>query len=213
METDHGALEKGLKPRSQSHEVDDAADDSGNESYARRRRSSSSDPGTTEPSLTPSRASSALSIDPENPGPWVLHHHKGNFITELEKPPKTFSDKAEYYFKEWTEELSRSTKRLLNINCEKKKDHGKIENRGKWEDRRFRLSFAELQRMKLRKLQIALVGNVVNMLHSNRDNAEWENNLREYGDYSLIHIYLVNMAYGMTNDGAWQSKHYKTTTT
>jgi hypothetical protein len=43
------------------------------------------------------------------------------------------------------------------------------------------MSFAELQRMKLRKLQIKLVGRMVDMRYSNRESQDWESTLREYG--------------------------------
>ena len=84
------------------------------------------------------------------------------------------------------------------------------EDRGEWEERRFRVSFAELQRMQLRKLQITLVENMLNMRYSNRQSEGWEKTLREYGGYHrprtscMMHI--------MTESMSLQCKHYRTTT-
>ena len=48
--------------------------------------------------------------------------------------------------------------------------------------RRFRVSFAELQRMKMRKLQIKLVKDVVDMCENPAaESNTWEEDLQKYG--------------------------------
>jgi hypothetical protein len=131
-----------------------------------------------------SRASSAGTIGIKNPGPWVLHHHKQAFIAEIRKPIEFQSiyEKVGYYFGEWNRGFVSWAESRLGKGAKqnKKRKMEKASDRD-WEDRRFRMSFAELQRMKLRKLQIQLVGNVVDMHKTNRESEEWESTLKEYG--------------------------------
>src|ERR1700733_11415759 len=87
--------------------------------------------------LTPSRAPSVHIIGVENPGPWVLHHHKDNFITEIRKPVefKSAYDKAEHQLKEWIGESARWAERRLGIKGGKKdqSQEEKDADRGEWE--------------------------------------------------------------------------------
>lgn len=51
-------------------------------------------------------------------------------------------------------------------------------------ERRFRVSFAELQRMRLRKLQVLLVKDAVDMRYGLAEASEWEEHLRDYSKIS-----------------------------
>jgi hypothetical protein len=116
-------------------------------------------------------------IDPENPGSWVLRHHKDNLISELREPESSFISKIyDQYFKHMTKTSSGTTSK------EPHDDHKTVKST-KWEARRFRVSFAELQRMHLRKLQIKLAKHVVDMHYSNRESEGWEETLRQYSKY------------------------------
>jgi hypothetical protein len=48
----------------------------------------------------------------------------------------------------------------------------------------FRVSFAELQRMKLRKLQVKLVNHAVDMFATNEESQGWEEDLAQYSKSS-----------------------------
>lgn len=139
------------------------------------RRGSVSRPGSIKSSSSKSQASSAESIDPKEPGPWVLHHHKGNFITEIRKPEHKTAFKR---LDDWT----------MSMKAGELKDDKEKRKSIKWEDRRFRVNFAELLRMQLRKLQITLVENVVEMRYSNRESDKWEEHMRKYGENSFLAV-------------------------
>jgi len=93
-------------------------------------------------------------LDPEHPGDWVLEHHADNFISEIHRG--TF--------------LSELYRKYMII-------QGKAKD---WEGPRYRINFAELQRMKLRKFQCRLVKDTVEMSSSNKEVADWEKHLQEY---------------------------------
>jgi hypothetical protein len=59
-----------------------------------------------------------------------------------------------------------------------------------WEDDvpRYRISFAELQRMRLRKLQCQLVKDVMEMYSSNEEVKGWEERLQEYGRWNTFFL-------------------------
>ena len=107
-------------------------------------------------------------LNPENPGPWVLRLHKPNLLMEIKKPESNFVSKmCSKYLKHWT-------KSPCGTAPEEPHDEG---------NRRFRVSFAELQRMQLRKLQCILVRDVMKMYDSDKESGEWEKTLRQYGKY------------------------------
>jgi hypothetical protein len=180
MEADPGKLEQGTlnteqyqnKARFENREVDNLSDDSSSRLGRPRTSPYSESQGSS--------IASANDIDVENPGPWVLHHHKPNLITEVQEPIKFRStcDEVQHYIANgirglifWIESRLGKQGEQNHPGTPEGKDSDKD-----WEDRRFRMSFAELQRMKLRKLQIKLVGQVVDMHRHNRENQEWETN-------------------------------------
>ena len=134
-------------------------------SSASQRSGSSSGSGSTQTGNLDSRQNSDIHrLNPENPGPWVLHRHKRGLLVEIKKPESNF------VFKLFGKYLKNRTK---SPNAE-------------GNDRRFRVNFAELQRMQLRKLQCALVRDVIKMHHSNEEKGEWEKTLHEYGKFCLL---------------------------
>lgn len=189
-------LEKGRKNSYESqNEVHFADEDNFSISSQQRRakKRSSSIPRSENESFQPSRASSVYIIGINDPGPWVLQHHRDNFITEIQKPLEfqsvfgRFGHQSQEWIGQgwkWGERMTgRKTRRTQNEEARQARQES---NRGSWEDRRFRMSFAELQRMKLRKLQIKLVGKMVEMRYSNRESQDWDTILREYGKSVIL---------------------------
>ncbi|KAH6839470.1 hypothetical protein B0I37DRAFT_386542 [Chaetomium sp. MPI-CAGE-AT-0009] len=134
---------------------------------ARRYRS----PGVTNPAVTPlaiqshgpapSKESPAVkgpsvtlhSRDADNQGNWVVEHHRRGLIYEVVG-------------------ARRKSKRWLN------RVLGITEPAPR--ERIFHVSFAEMQRLKLRKLQVKLVDHAMDMLTSNREPDGWERHLAQY---------------------------------
>lgn len=187
MEPDPERLEQGDVGTAQTqHKVQ-----FGGHSVENIRDDGSSRSGRPQSSSSSSQASSlasAIHVDIGKPGPWVLHHHKPNLITEIQEPLEFESiyEKLDHHLRIWIQTtvhwIQWIESRLRNQGEQKK--HGKEqrpEPEKDWEERRFRMSFAELQRMKLRKLQIKLVGLVVEMHRYNHENQEWEATLADYG--------------------------------
>jgi hypothetical protein len=54
------------------------------------------------------------------------------------------------------------------------------EEKGMYDNKRFRISFAELQRMHMRKLQCKLLQHVVEMYHKGDETTGWEAALKDY---------------------------------
>lgn len=99
-----------------------------------------------------------IPLDPRAIGPWVLNHHYPHLIEEIT-----------------TAELSRPPGARGSEDAEA--SVGVPE-----EERIFRVSFAELQRMHLRKLQVKLVKHTVDMRISKKESANWEDDLARYSE-------------------------------
>lgn len=137
------------------------------------------------------RRQTPVPLDPENPGQWVIDHHKHGLIEELKPPTSNFL---------W---------RIFNTR-----------NKVRRLDRRFRISFAELQRMRIRKLQCQLVEDVIQMRKNGSEPDDWETTLDHYSEFFfsflnalclpfLLRVYLPTTAEILTKSSA-QSKHCKT---
>lgn len=121
-------------------------------------------------------------LDPKRPGPWLLHHHKENIICKLKRPKVNLATKI---YDQISKVVCKAHSKLFEEGNNKTSgatndppDDPEAENN--WEKRRFRVSFAELQRMYLRKLQCKLVKDAVDMYDNDDEVPGWESNLREY---------------------------------
>jgi hypothetical protein len=92
----------------------------------------------------------------ENQGKWAVEHHRQGLIHEVVG-------------------ARRKSKQRLN------RFLGITEPAPR--ERIFRVSFAEMQRLKLRKLQVKLVDHAVDMLTSNREPDGWEGHLAQYSEH------------------------------
>ncbi|KAI0532475.1 hypothetical protein GGR58DRAFT_507399 [Xylaria digitata] len=101
----------------------------------------------------------------DDPGVWAISHHKSNFIKNIQKTPT------------WNSTLSDLWKRGQDTKSGRKESED-------WprpdEENDLRVSLAELQRMRLRKLQCKLVKHVAHMKTTDTESENWENDLETY---------------------------------
>jgi len=83
------------------------------------------------------------------------------------------TDKQVQFSKYWNKGTGRT--------APQKRKKKKRPKKAQADPRRFRVSIAELQRMHLRKLQVKLAKDAVDMRYNLSEVPRWEENLREYG--------------------------------
>ncbi|ROW10731.1 hypothetical protein VPNG_05128 [Cytospora leucostoma] len=119
-------------------------------------------------------------LDPEHPGRWVVDHHRPNLIEEV-GPLSTNPGKG---LRRWAPSFMRASW---------DKSYEKRDEGSQSPQRIFRVSFAEMQRMHLRKLQIELVRHAVTMYSTKRESRKWEEILAAYiqalRDYDYMREY------------------------
>jgi hypothetical protein len=104
-------------------------------------------------------------IDPADPGKWALHHHRTNLLQSYEDHFKQYFNKP----KGTTLESSHNNGSETKQTAVSRKEGYLVVN------------FAELQRMRLRKLQIKLVHQAVMMHYSDdKESDGWEETLQQY---------------------------------
>ncbi|KAJ4420869.1 hypothetical protein N0V82_004048 [Gnomoniopsis sp. IMI 355080] len=108
-------------------------------------------------------------IRPEGLQQWVLQHHKENIIKEIDGDH--LENQIWDFIVSWLLPTGIARKLLSNINGSKMSDSGPI----------FRISFAELQRMRMRKLEVQLIKHAVHMAKFGVEPQGWENDLATYG--------------------------------
>ncbi|TGJ78408.1 hypothetical protein E0Z10_g10359 [Xylaria hypoxylon] len=103
-----------------------------------------------------------------DPGVWAISHHKSNLVQNIKKSP-----------------TSKSIFSGLWKRGQDPKSQSKTSK--EWQrpdqDNDLRVSFAELQRMRLRKLQCKLVKHVAHMKTTGEEPENWENDLETYSKY------------------------------
>ncbi|RYP70499.1 hypothetical protein DL771_005436 [Monosporascus sp. 5C6A] len=117
-----------------------------------------------------------------DPGPWVISHHAGGLINSIVKKRSPYSD----FFDRW-----KRGRKVGGLEME-----GSEKQEKQWErpdeNNDFRISFAELQRMRLRKLQCKLVKHVSDIKKTGRESAGWEEDLETYIKAVQDYDYMVN---------------------
>ncbi len=110
---------------------------------------------------------------------WVINHHIKNLIEELEEPkPSMLADLFSIIY--------RGLSRAFNHGSKLNQQNGGLPLQQR--EKRFRISFAELQRMRIRQLHCELVQDVIRMRAEgsaedsteNSDSPRWETRLKEY---------------------------------
>lgn len=113
-----------------------------------------------------------IMLDANNPGPWLVDHHLHSLVQEVMAPPPTDGFPRRVFGRlRGTKDKARQKRRL------EKQPGGRGE-------RTFRVSFAEMQRMHLRKLQVMLVKHAVTMYSTKEETRKWEKDLAAYGKSS-----------------------------
>lgn len=113
-----------------------------------------------------------LHLDRDNPGDWAVNHHLPNLITRLDQPEANVIGSA----------LNEMTTKIREIRCGKKAEPTPSLSAYSFSEdgMRFRISFAEVQRMRIRKLQCQLVRHVVKMRLEGHESPGWEQTIKEY---------------------------------
>ncbi|KAF4921772.1 hypothetical protein CGCVW01_v005749 [Colletotrichum viniferum] len=125
----------------------------------------------------PSQHDNQVRLDRDKPGEWAINHHLRGLIEELEHETSSI----------WSK-LNKLGTKIQEI------QHGKKEQpalQSTSEDgRRFRISFAEVQRMRIRKLQCELVRHVAKMRLQRKESPGWEQSLEQYIKALQDHAYM-----------------------
>ena len=101
---------------------------------------------------------------PNIAGQWSLRHHQHNLV---QKSPSKIASKV-YSQNSRTDSTSSGNRPETELTAESGKKGILV------------VSFAELQRMRLRKLQIKLVKQAVDMHHTGQETEDWEETLQQY---------------------------------
>jgi hypothetical protein len=128
-----------------------------------------------------SENNSRIDINFDEPGPSEISKHKGDLLWRVEKPPDNPLERMIWRVEgQLGESLLGRVFRSVFGNGFRNSDR---ENRDR-KSSGFWISFAELQRIHLRKLQCKLVQNVIDMrfpsLPTELEPVGWELNLKEY---------------------------------
>jgi hypothetical protein len=152
------------------------------------RRVPSRDDETDLP--TPDHDAGNGNYDPAYPGQWALQHHRGNLleVPDRDRNPDSILGFMFYWLR------SRLTVRLSPRVTESRSES--IESYASYASEmgqtvesgsgHVRVSFAELQRMRLRKLQIKLVNHAAQMHSSGEESEGWEETLQQYSECHAI---------------------------
>lgn len=107
----------------------------------------------------------------ENLANWAIRHHRHGLITHIQKKDQNFLSKGSDFLKQhWTKS---------NADCDRENgDQNEWQRPSKSES--FRVSLAEMQRMRLRKLQCRLVNHSVTIQCLGKEPDTWERDLEDY---------------------------------
>lgn len=190
-------VEKGDGNVSQEEDVDSESSQSRTQSSHSERRSSvsSARSGNEVASLATSPAYQNppewLPPDPANLGPWLVWFHRNALVVEIKMPKENFfskiksnvldfSDALGSYYSDKHVQFSKYWNKRVGSTAPQKRKKKKRPEKAQADPRRFRVSIAELQRMHLRKLQVRLAKDAVDMRYNLSEAPRWEENLREY---------------------------------
>jgi hypothetical protein len=123
---------------------------------------------------------------------WHIGHHRLNLVTKHHKPAQLDNR----YLQKLSRNLFKSrTKQSHAANDEEKHDTPPSTATVRLQDYRLKFSFAELQRMRLRKLQYKLINLTADMYFDKEEADDWEKLLQQYSRYSptlSVHVVQKN---------------------
>ncbi|KAI1175135.1 hypothetical protein F4777DRAFT_598744 [Nemania sp. FL0916] len=112
-----------------------------------------------------------------DPGAWAVRHHKENFIQNIrEKPPSN-----SILLGHWNRRPDHKSRRKASRGWKRVDD-----------EKDFRISLAELQRMRLRKIQGQLVKHVAHMKLTDAESENWEGDLETYIKAVQDYDYMIS---------------------
>ncbi|KAF9876553.1 putative SAM dependent methyltransferase [Colletotrichum karsti] len=125
-----------------------------------------------------------VALDRDNPGGWVIDHHRDNLIIELDEPQVgVFSSAFQAFWgRVWGMRGGRKETLLPSSSVSSTSTDKK----------RFQINFAEVQRMRIRKLQCELVRHVVEMRTDGSESSGWEETLEKYIKALQDHDFMEN---------------------
>lgn len=162
----------GRSTRSGSLHVDSEADDAAPGHHGHESRASTEN---IRSSVDLAHRRTTFRTDPERdpvldlaePGDWLVHHHRDGIIQLLTMP----RERRRWRLFDWVFGIENTRFRAVEV------------------PERLRVSFAEMQRMRLRKLQIKLVKHAVEMKNSGREPDDWETDLAEYSELIFSNVF------------------------
>lgn len=131
--------------------------------------------GSTRPPSIPLSTcinpSERIELDSDHIPEWAINHHLRNLIEKLHDPKP---DVLHFILETLPRGLSAMFRWQTNVRPPVPPPQSQ---------QRFRISLAELQRMRLRKLQCQLVKDVIQMRCEGTEPPGWEERLKEYGEW------------------------------
>lgn len=104
-------------------------------------------------------------LDPADPGDWLVYHHRKGIVQLLTRPGEPKGRQPPDLYSEESS-VSPTT-----------------------ENEYLRVSFAEMQRMYLRKLQIKLVRHAMEMRSSGKEPNDWQSDLVQYSELFVVNLF------------------------
>lgn len=130
-------------------------------------------------------ADAPIQLNDDNITEWVINHHAPNLIEELDEPNLSNLSAS------WTS-LCQGLLALRNGSSKTSQQNGgPDQSRVGQNKRRLRISFAELQRMRIRQLQCELTKDVIQMRCDGTNAPEWETRLKEYSESRTSHLHSI----------------------
>lgn len=109
-------------------------------------------------------------LNPNNPGDWVIRHHRSSLVVQLD----------DHEVGKIRSTLGGMREKLQGFRLGDEEAHKETKPAVSGDGKRFRVSFAEVQRMRIRKLQCQLVRHVVKMRLDGHESPGWEETLEQY---------------------------------
>ncbi|KAM7203810.1 hypothetical protein V8F20_003816 [Naviculisporaceae sp. PSN 640] len=152
-----------------------------------------------KPDRAPGSSKRVPDLNRDDPGDWVIGHHRSGLVLRLEEYRPTKIQSALAGMKEMLQKVPRpgdkkdKTEKEVVLPVATTPSEAattKIKTKMPLDNKRFRINFAEVQRMKIRKLQCQLVRHVVNMRYDGHESPGWEDTLEQYIKAIQDHDYM-----------------------
>ncbi|KFY98416.1 hypothetical protein V498_01483 [Pseudogymnoascus sp. VKM F-4517 (FW-2822)] len=143
---------------------------SSREAPVQRRVTFTSETPTPQDDRLQGSPKSKIHLDRDNPGDWVIRHHRSSLVVHLK----------DHEVGKIRSTLSGMRKKLQGFKLGDEEAQKQTKSAASGDGKRFRVSFAEVQRMRIRKLQCQLVRHVVKMRLNGHESPGWEETLEQY---------------------------------